>query len=64
MAAISKSRPSFVKVMVEVDLLKENLKRINVGVKKKYSGENHLNIDNIHINVYAKVLKILQKAEA
>jgi len=39
MATISKSRPSFVKVKVEVDLLKEFLKRINVGVKKTYSGE-------------------------
>ncbi|KAG5610731.1 hypothetical protein H5410_022012, partial [Solanum commersonii] len=33
---ITKSRPSFVKVKVEVDLLKEFLKRINVGVKKTY----------------------------
>ncbi|KAG5610643.1 hypothetical protein H5410_021924 [Solanum commersonii] len=39
MATISKSRPSFVMVKVEVDLLKEFLKRINVGFKKTYYGE-------------------------
>ncbi|KAG5610685.1 hypothetical protein H5410_021966 [Solanum commersonii] len=39
MVTISKSRPSFVTVKVEFDLLKEFLKRINVGVKKTYFGE-------------------------
>ncbi|KAG5609471.1 hypothetical protein H5410_020752 [Solanum commersonii] len=38
MATINKTRPSCARVKVEVDLLGEFLKRINVGVRKK-SGE-------------------------
>jgi len=39
MATIRKSRPSCVKVKVEVNLLKEFPKQINVGVRKISSGE-------------------------
>jgi len=39
MATIRKSRPSSVKVKVEVDLLKEFPKWINVGIKKTSSRE-------------------------
>jgi len=39
MATISKSRLTFVKVKVEVNLLKEFPKQINVGVRKTSSGE-------------------------
>ncbi|KAH0748775.1 hypothetical protein KY290_028007 [Solanum tuberosum] len=60
MATKNKSRPSCVKIKVEVDLLRDFPKRINVGVKKASLGEiisKWINIKYDYMPKYCKTCK-------
>lgn len=60
MATTNQTRPSCARVKVEVDLLKEFPKRINVGVKKKTGEiiEKWVDINYDHVPKYCSKCKI------
>ncbi|KAH0651959.1 hypothetical protein KY284_031871 [Solanum tuberosum] len=61
MATKNKSRPSCAKIKVEVDLLRDFPKRINVGVMKASSGEiisKWINIKYDYMPKYCKTCKL------